>query len=321
LAAKGGHKDLVKALIDCGANMELMDEDGRTAMYWAYREDYTGIAQVLVEAGAKLDFQMDNDDSYDEDRNRESPLLMWASKEGAVGLVRALIKAGADLNSKDKRGMTALIHAVKTAGRQVEEMDEGMSEDRRKKIEEKREEAVSAKDIAKALIEAKADLNLKDEDGKSVLMHVLANLEAIRRETERQTYSSNDEKSQKREAKEKSQRAEEIQRLTDDAKALVESGADFKTYVDDDTLAKAGFEFRNHGNDDADDCNRETLFHMVLKMGLTDVAKAMIEAGANVNWQNKKRGITLLLVAVAEGNEDIAEALIEAMAKSDKAST
>jgi ankyrin repeat protein len=40
-------------LIEAGADVNMVDEDGETALYWASQEGYSEIVKMLEEAGAK----------------------------------------------------------------------------------------------------------------------------------------------------------------------------------------------------------------------------------------------------------------------------
>lgn len=56
LAAEEGHTDIVKLLIDAGANLNLQDMIvGLTALIAAAQGRYTDIARLLINAGANLD--------------------------------------------------------------------------------------------------------------------------------------------------------------------------------------------------------------------------------------------------------------------------
>lgn len=52
-AARGGHIDTVRILVDAGANLTFRDTGGWTALMWAEHQDDQNIIQLLKEAGAK----------------------------------------------------------------------------------------------------------------------------------------------------------------------------------------------------------------------------------------------------------------------------
>ena len=53
IAAQNGHTEIVKYLLKKGANVNLRDNDGETALGAAKGKGYTDIVQLLEKAGAK----------------------------------------------------------------------------------------------------------------------------------------------------------------------------------------------------------------------------------------------------------------------------
>ena len=51
-AAREGHTDAVKLLMDHGANNDVKDNDGETPIYWAAVKGHTGTVKLLLSAGA-----------------------------------------------------------------------------------------------------------------------------------------------------------------------------------------------------------------------------------------------------------------------------
>jgi ankyrin repeat protein len=52
-ASKNGYTDIVKLLIDVGANVNAQDDEGYTALRLASKAGHTEIVQMLREAGAE----------------------------------------------------------------------------------------------------------------------------------------------------------------------------------------------------------------------------------------------------------------------------
>jgi ankyrin repeat protein len=120
--------ELVRLLIEQGANLEIRDDSGRTPLLWAglsydkCRFDYqpysSEIIRLLVDGGANVNVRATPPDDW-EDRceNRETMFdtpLLQAAKQGDVEVVKLLVGAGADVKAKDSQGWTALDLAVQT---------------------------------------------------------------------------------------------------------------------------------------------------------------------------------------------------------------
>ena len=89
--------ELVLLLSGAGANVNLKDEAGDSALHAAAAESSTEVVLALLEAGARVDA-----------RNKEGRTpLMAAAEGGNVDNVKALLGAGADPHRKNKAGETA----------------------------------------------------------------------------------------------------------------------------------------------------------------------------------------------------------------------
>ncbi len=98
-AAGRGHTEIVRVLIDNGAELEALDYLGRTALHAAHRHPRT--VQVLVEAGADVNAR----DSFG-----ATPLHMGVRIPETVEL---LINFGAEIDSTDALGRSPLDLAVR----------------------------------------------------------------------------------------------------------------------------------------------------------------------------------------------------------------
>lgn len=142
-AAKGGHPEAVKAVIEAGADISL----GLIGL--AQAGDINAgtrneIFQMLMKAGAAVDAT-----DY-----TGSQALLYASPGGHTEFVKQLIAAGADVNAKNRFGNNALGNAA----------IKGQAE------------------IVKLLIAANANVNMSNEDGVTNLMVAAGNghLEVVR---------------------------------------------------------------------------------------------------------------------------------------------
>lgn len=83
LASNNNHPEIVKALIDAGADVNLQDKWDNTALIWASSQGHTEIVKALLAAGAKIELQTDTG----------STALKWANRKGHTEIVELLEKA------------------------------------------------------------------------------------------------------------------------------------------------------------------------------------------------------------------------------------
>jgi len=120
-AARDGLFDLVKMLIDAGADINIENwsgyasSSGSTALINAARGGHLDIVRVLIKAGANIDFMGRDGDTA----------LMIAARAGNIEVAKALLDAGADVNIADRYGNTALSYARKNG---LEDIDRILTE-------------------------------------------------------------------------------------------------------------------------------------------------------------------------------------------------
>ena len=125
-----GAQKTAKLLLDAGANPNVKDDKGRTALIRASENGNIEVVKLLLDRGANLEAK--------DDWGRTA--LIWASWDGHIEVVKLLLDAGANPNAKDDKGRTALMEASRY----------GYTE------------------IVRLLLGAGADRNIKDGDGKTV---------------------------------------------------------------------------------------------------------------------------------------------------------
>ncbi|KAL6886096.1 ankyrin repeat-containing domain protein [Trichoderma evansii] len=94
--------EIVHLLIDKGADLNIRDSGGRTAMILAAWSKNSEMVRILVENGAKLDVVDDHGGCA----------LHYAASRGQADIVRILLEAGSDGHAITSRGCTALFYAV-----------------------------------------------------------------------------------------------------------------------------------------------------------------------------------------------------------------
>ena len=130
-AARDGHTDVVKFLIDNGVDLNHKNNGGVTALIYAARKEHTEVVKFLVDNGADMNIKT----------KYGWTALMYASRYGYTEVVKLFIDNGADMNIKDVDGWTALMYAAEKG----------------------------CKEIVKLLIDNKADLNIKTKVGRTAL--------------------------------------------------------------------------------------------------------------------------------------------------------
>ncbi len=89
---------LANLLISKGADINIQDATGETALVKACRRKRAGMSLVFIEAGANLNLQ----------NNQGETALMVAAAYGNGIIADALLKAGADSSLRNNNGQTAL---------------------------------------------------------------------------------------------------------------------------------------------------------------------------------------------------------------------
>jgi ankyrin repeat protein len=101
-AARGGSLDLVELLLARGAQPNLKNETGATALIIAAKNNRPAIGQALLRRGAGID-------ATDQ---QGWTALMYAAKLGYGVMVRTLLNNGANPHLVNKEGMTAFMCAA-----------------------------------------------------------------------------------------------------------------------------------------------------------------------------------------------------------------
>ncbi|KAM3068553.1 hypothetical protein ACMFMG_011084 [Clarireedia jacksonii] len=90
-------------------NPDPKDSYNQTPLYWASKNGYLKIVQLLLDRGADVKAASENN---------QTP-LHWASKYGNVEIVQLLLDRGADINIADEHGWTPLYWAFKNSNREI----------------------------------------------------------------------------------------------------------------------------------------------------------------------------------------------------------
>lgn len=97
-ASREGKFEIVKELLDAGADIALKNADGNTALWLACFSENSSIVEILIDAGIEIDTL---------NINGVTP-LMYAASSGKENMVTLLLNAGADVSIKNPDDFTAL---------------------------------------------------------------------------------------------------------------------------------------------------------------------------------------------------------------------
>ena len=103
-AARAGHMDIVKLLIEKGSNVNAKADEGWTPLHTTAYNGKDEAAEYLIQKGAVIDIR--NEDG-------ETPLY-WAAKRGHFHLVKLFVDNGADVEARAKNGKTPISVASNT---------------------------------------------------------------------------------------------------------------------------------------------------------------------------------------------------------------
>jgi ankyrin repeat protein len=172
VAAQGGHKAVVDLLIEAGADVNVLDDEKRSALLLAVKGNFGEVASSLVKAGA------DPNTEYVDVEGKSHNLLFDAIMVENDDFAIMLIERGAALSHKDEKQVSTLLQA---AHRGLSNITEKLLERNSKPefIDAPSEDGITPLiaasseghlAIAKQLISAKANINKADKDGTTPLM-------------------------------------------------------------------------------------------------------------------------------------------------------
>ena len=105
-AAQGGYLDVVEALVDAGAFLDMKSDDGNTPVHRAAWYGHVHVVTSLTSVGANLSLRNNNGETA----------LHLAAARGRDDVVNILINNGGDIDSEDNSGSTPLESAQRHKG-------------------------------------------------------------------------------------------------------------------------------------------------------------------------------------------------------------
>jgi ankyrin repeat protein len=94
--------DVVRWLLDHGADKEVKDEDGLAPLHWAVKQGHTAAVALLLDRGVNIEAK----------NNRVSTPLHFAAQGGHTDTVKLLLGRDADIEAKNNSGSTPLHFAA-----------------------------------------------------------------------------------------------------------------------------------------------------------------------------------------------------------------
>merc|ERR1712111_89346 len=100
LAGKKGHLDILRELLDRGANIEAQDKwQGNTALQYAAQNNHLEVVKELLDRGANIEAQ---------GKWQGNTALHYAARYNRLDVVKVLLDRGANVRTKNADGETAL---------------------------------------------------------------------------------------------------------------------------------------------------------------------------------------------------------------------
>lgn len=94
--------EIIKLLIDSGANTNHQDEDGDTALMKALDEHNNENANILINSGADVNLR---------NKDGETAIMIAIDEHSSERIILSLLDAGADVNVRDRKGRSVLDYA------------------------------------------------------------------------------------------------------------------------------------------------------------------------------------------------------------------
>jgi ankyrin repeat protein len=112
-AARGLETTVRQLLVTDQHTLNIVCENGKTALGFAVAAGHESVADMLIAAGADVNLTLPDELIHDEHRRMNSvPPMVAAAAKGHWSIVRKLIAANANVDAKCGHGLTTLFYAA-----------------------------------------------------------------------------------------------------------------------------------------------------------------------------------------------------------------
>jgi serine/threonine-protein phosphatase 6 regulatory ankyrin repeat subunit B len=175
VAAQSGHLEVVNLLLEKGAEVTVLDDEQRSAIVLAVKNNHGDVAVALVKAGA------DPNTPYTDEDGETHNLLMDAITVENEEFAILLAEKGADLYYVDDKKVTTLLQASHRGLTDIVKilLEKHAASGKSGYLDDASDEGIPPLiaaaseghvEIVKLLVAAKVDVNAKDKDGTTALM-------------------------------------------------------------------------------------------------------------------------------------------------------
>jgi ankyrin repeat protein len=289
-AAREGHIEVARALLQAGANARKDNILGQTPLHWASKKGHIEIVRALLEAGAGADVRK-------VDHYCTSPIY-HACRGKHFEVFRALVEAGGDVNELDSVGRTALHHASRwglTEGVRYLCVERGADVNKSSTGGDGNTALTLASlngkvEVARVLLEAGADVNKRTTGGDGNTPLTLAS-ENGRVEVVRVLLEA----------------GADVNKSNDDGNTALHVAARGGHIEVARALLQAGANARE-SNDGGD-----TALHLASEKGCIEIVRALLEAGAGEDVRKRDNiGLSPISYACDGKHFEVFRALVEA---------
>jgi hypothetical protein len=305
IAAALGKEEAARALLRRGADPNIQDEDGDTALRYAQLKNQTRLI-ALLQNPARSNSGGNNNSGGNCEAARQlnenqATTLMLAAAQGRTDLIPIILNCGINANAGDKDGDTAMTYAVASDKEEVFDLlvragGRANSQNNKGITPLMLAAGLGKEEAVRALLKHGADPGIRDKDGDTALAFARA-------KNQTRIIALLQNSSGRGEGGGSGGNCEAARRLNENqATTLMLAAAQGRADLFS-TILQCGVDV-NTGDKDND-----TALHYSAASDNAATIEALVRAGGRVNARNNN-GITPLMLAAALGKEESVKALL-----------